>query len=136
MTTREPAPAVYLAAVLATESKPHWDTPSGRGNAYQSARDAESLTRLGKRAARIAVQRCNGIPRYDPKARQMLATWTEDDDARADKACDKIAKEAANILGPYGATDIQVGGDPRGFTLKWRFASGRSNSFGGEVWGV
>lgn len=129
MKHREPSPAAYLAAILATEH-------SWRPNAYLAARDAESLVRLGKRAARIAVQRCNGIPRYDAKAGRVLETWTEDDEARADKACDKIAKEAAKILESYGATDIQVGGDPRGFNLKWRLASGRSNSFGGEVWGV
>lgn len=126
---REPNPATYLAATLASE-------PGTGTSAYRDAVAADALIRLGKRAARIAVQRCNGIERYDAAARRVLASWTEADDARADKACDKIAKEAAAILQPYGATEISVGGDPRGFTLKWRFASGRSNSFGGEVWGV
>ena len=130
MKNREPNPTTMLAAVLATEIHAAGVLP------YRAARDTESLVRMGKRAARIAVQRCNGIPRYDAKAGRVLETWTEDDEARADKACDKIAKEAANILESYGATDIQVGGDPRGFNLKWRFASGRSNSFSGEVWGV
>lgn len=136
MTNHEPKPAVYLAAVLMDEFHSH--TFEGQPNRlpYRAARDAEALTRLGKRAARIAVNRCNGIPRYAAKAGRMLASWTEGDELRAHKACDKIAKEAAAILQPYGATDITVGGDPRGFTLRWRFASGRSNSFGREVWGV
>lgn len=136
MTTREPAPAVHLAAVLMESAADHWQDGMSNCTPYRAARDAETLVRLGKRAARIAVHRCNGIQRYDAAARQMLATWTEADESRADKACDKIANDAAAILESYGATDIQVGGDPRGFTLKWRFASGRSNSFGGEAWGV
>lgn len=140
MKHREPSPTALLAAMLATEdSAARFKNPNWRKSAvppYRAASDAESLVRLGKRAARIAVQRCNGILRYDAEARRVLGTWTDDDEARADKACGKIAKAAAEILTPYGATDIQVGGDPRGFTLKFRLASGRSNSFGGEVWGV
>lgn len=126
---REPNPATLLAATLALEIP-------GEFSPYRAAKDAESLVRLGKRAAKIALDRCNGIQRYDAAARQMLATWMENDEARADKACDKIARDAAAILGPYGATKISVGGDPRGFTLKFHFASGRSNSAGGEGWGV
>lgn len=129
MKHREPSDAAYLAAILATER-------SERPNAYLAARDAESLVRLGKRAARIAVQRCNGIERYNAKAGRVLADWTEEDEARADKACDKIAKEAARILEPYGATDIKASGDPRGFCLTFKLASGRSNSFDRNRWGV
>jgi len=133
---RYPNPATYLAAVLMDEF--HGYTVEGQPHRapYGVALDAEALIRLGKRASRIAIQQCNGIQRYDTAARRVLASWTEADEARADKACDKIAKDAAAILEPYGATEISVGGDPRGFTLKWRFASGRSNSFGGDVWGV
>lgn len=130
MTHREPNPATYLAAVLASEPNPT------NYVAYAAAIDAEKLVRLGKRAARIAEQRCNGIERYDATARRFLASWTDDDDARADKAESRIATAARAILDNYGATEISVGGDPRGFNLKFRLASGRSNSFGGEVWGV
>lgn len=129
MKHREPSDAAYLAAILATER-------SERPNAYLAARDAESLVCLGKRAARIAVQRCNGIERYNAKAGRVLAEWTEEDEARADKARDKIAKEAARILDPYGATDTKASGDPRGFCLTFKLASGRSNSFDRNRWGV
>lgn len=129
MKHREPNPATYLAAVLAVEFP-------GEFSPYRAATDAEKLVRLGKRAARIAEQRCNGIPRYDAAARQMLASWTEDDEARADKATAKIEADAKAILDPYGATSIKASGDPRGLVLTFRLASGRSNSFGGEVWGV
>lgn len=129
MSTRDPKPATLLAAVLATEAA--YGSP-----AHLIARDAETIVRLGKRAARIAEQRCNGIPRYDSAARQMLATWTEQDEDRADKAVASIAKQATAILNPYGATGIKTSGDPRGFCLTFRLRSGRSNSFGGDVWGV
>lgn len=135
MITREPKPATALAAALATEKADGGGSPCGFPY-YRAATDAETLVRLGKRAARIAVQRCNGIERYDAKARQVLASWTEEDEARADKSSERIVKEAAEILAPYGAADVSAHGDPRGFVLKFRLASGRSNSFGGGVWGV
>ncbi|TIX28863.1 hypothetical protein [Mesorhizobium sp.] len=135
MQHREPKPAVYLAAVLATEVPNGGGSPCGMP-AYPAARDAETLVRLGKRALRIAEQKCNGIERYDAKARQVLASWTEADEARAEKTIAKIEADAAAILQPYGATDIKAQGDPRGFVLTFRLASGRSNSFGDGVWGV
>ncbi|MER9961654.1 DUF885 domain-containing protein [Mesorhizobium sp. M0045] len=126
---KEPKPAVYLAATLASEA--------GTGtSSYRDAVAAETLVRLGKRAARIAVQRCNGIERYDATARRVLASWTDADEERADKAVARIEAEAAKVLQPYGATDIKAHGDPRGFVLTFRLASSRSNSFGGGVWGV
>ena len=137
MTNREPKPATYLAAVLAAEygfAKEGYTPPNHPP--YRAARDAESLVRLGKRAQRIAEQRCNGIQRYDSQARQTLATWTEADEARAEKATAQIENQARAILERYGARDITVAGDPRGFCLKVKLASGLSNSFGGDVWGV
>ncbi|RWC91664.1 MAG: hypothetical protein EOS72_03140 [Mesorhizobium sp.] len=127
--TKEPKPAVYLAATLALEIP-------GEFSPYKAATDAEKLVTLGKRATRLAVQRCNGIWRYDTTARRVLPSWTEQDEARAEKTAASIMKQATDILGPYGATGVSVDGDPRGFVLKFRLASGRSNSFGGDVWGV
>lgn len=133
MSHREPKPATILAAVLCAENG---GPDLGGAHPYLAAVDAEKLVRLGKRAARIALQRCNGVERYDAKAGRVLASWTEADETRADKAEARILKEAQSILQFYGATDIQANGDPRGYCLKWRFASGRSNSFGGGIWGV
>lgn len=136
MNHREPKPATYLAAVLMDEWRNSANLATDLYHPVEMARDAETLVRLGKRAARIAEQRCNGIDRYDAKAGRVLASWTEDDDARADKAEVKIFTAASDILAKYGATIERVGGDPRGFNLTFRLASGRSNSFGGKVWGV
>lgn len=128
MATHEPSPVAYLAAILATEK--------GAPTPYRAARDAAELIRLGNRAARIAVNVCNGIPRYDPAAGQVLASWTESDDAKAEKARGRIKARAAEILADYGATVESVAGDPRGYCLKLRLASGRSNSMGSGIWGV
>lgn len=129
----EPKPAAYLAAVLASEQD---DTASNAMPPCAAARDAEKLIRLGKRAARIAEQKCNGIQRYDSAARMMLASWTDDDETRAEKAIARIEKEAGEILAPYGATDIKAHGDPRGFCLTFKLASGRSNGMDQNRWGV
>lgn len=126
---KDPSPAALLAATLASEPGAH---PIG----YYAARDAETLIRLGKRALRIAEQKCNGVQRYDARARRMLASWTEGDEARADKAIARIESEAGAILSAYGATDVVASGDPRGHCLKFRLASGSSNSFASGVWGV
>lgn len=42
----------------------------------------------------------------------------------------KVAKKLGVDL------DFSISGDPRGFQLKLRLPTGRSNSFGGEVWGI
>lgn len=48
----------------------------------------------------------------------------------------RAARDAAEILADYGATVESVAGDPRGYCLKLRLASGRSNSMGSGIWGV
>lgn len=128
MRNPEPKPATYLAATLASEPGEH--------SAYRAAIDAEALIRMGIRAQRLALQRCNGVERYDAKARRMLASWTDADEERADKSTARIRKDASALLEPYGATDVSVAGDPRGFCLTFRLASGRSNSVGLGTWGV
>lgn len=130
---RDPKPATVLAAVLATENG---GADLGGMPPYRAARDAEALIRLGNHAQRIAEQRCNGIERYDAAARRTLASWTEEDESRAEKACERILKEAREILESYGAGSVTVGGDPRGFCLTFRLASGRSNSVSTGIWGV
>lgn len=132
----EPKPATYLAAVLMHEANEYWTDGMSNCSPYRAASNAEKLVALGKRAARIAIQRCNGIERYDATARRVLASWTEADDERAEKAEARILSEATAILQPYGVTIVKVGGDPRGFCLTFQLLSGRSNSFGGDMWGV
>lgn len=124
----EPKPAVILAAQLARETR--------NVTAYKAARDAEALCRLGKRAAKRALDRCNGIQRYDAQLRHHIATWTEADDAKADKATADIEAKATVILRPYGGNAVNAGGDPRGFTLKFQLKSGASNGMDQNRWGL
>jgi len=124
----EPRPETVLAALLAAE-------PGNHSIGYYAALDAESLVRLGKRAKRLAELECNGVERYDASLRRMVATWTEADQERVEKARDDIRKAATAILKQYGATLKSVSGDPRGYCLKFRLTSGHYNS-GDSVWGV
>lgn len=123
----EPKPETRLAAQLARETR--------KATAYAVARDAMNLCRLAKRAHKVALDRCNGVQRWDAKAGQMLASWTEQDDARAEKTVETITKQAREILKIYGATRISAQGDPRGHVLKFKLKSGASNSIGGD-WGL
>ncbi len=67
-----------------------------------------------------------GVERWNAKAGQRLAEWTEADEAAADRAADRIAGKATDILAPYGATLESISGDPRGYCLKFRLANGES----------
>lgn len=98
----------------------------GIRTAFRAARDAMQLVALGRRARNLATKRCNGIERWNAKAGQRLAEWTEADEAAADRAADRMAKQATEILAPYGATLESVSGDPRGYCLKFKLASGES----------
>jgi hypothetical protein len=127
MTRLDPKPATQLAAVLARETR--------KVPAFRVAKDAEALIALGRRAERIALQRCNGVERWNAEARQYLASWDESDEARADKATANVEAKVRKILEPYGATRIRAHGDPRGFVLRFKLKSGASNGMG-EGWGV
>lgn len=59
---------------------------------------------VAKQAARIArhqLNACNGIERYDVKARQMLASWTEDDQAKADRETEESRKAIVDALSSF-----------------------------------
>ena len=115
----EPKPAAYLAAVLAREC-------ITAGTPYSVSRDAEKLIRLGRRASRIAIQRCNGIEYRDSTGR-TLSRWADGDESRANRASAKIEADANAILAAYGAGDAKAHGDPRGHVLTFRLASCLSN---------
>lgn len=80
------------------------------------------------KAARImdrnAVNRCNGIERYDAKAKMRLAEWTDADEAKAERADERAeARVKAALATIYGATwaeriDLETCGDPRGPMVK------------------
>lgn len=49
----------------------------------------------------------------------------------------QLRAKVAALAARHGISlDFELSGDPRGFSLKLRLPTGRSNSFGGEVWGI
>jgi hypothetical protein len=68
---------------------------------------------------RNAVNRCNGIERWDSKAQMRLAQWTDEDEARAEKSDAKAearvrAAIAALFAGKDHLVNVRFQGDPRG----------------------
>lgn len=85
---------------------------------------AEAIIRAARIMDRNAVKRCNGIERWNGRARMVLASWTEADEAKAEKSDDAAeAKVKAALAAIYGATwperiDLETCGDPRGPMVK------------------
>jgi hypothetical protein len=50
-----------------------------------------------------------------------------------DKGCEDAITSLCNAL---GVPAVLFSGDPRGYTVKLKLPSGRSNHWGGETWGV
>ena len=57
-------------------------------NAYHLQTACKSIARHAARISRHQVNACNGIPRWDVKAQQMLASWTEQDAEKAERETD------------------------------------------------
>lgn len=81
---------------------------------------AESLHKWARKVDAGNLAACNGIPRYDDKARQVLASWTAEDDAKRDATRDKaraaITRALSDAFGtlPAGRVTVSLQGDPRG----------------------
>lgn len=68
---------------------------------------------------RNAINRCNGIERWDAQVQMRLASWTDDDEARAEKS---DARAEARVRGALRALfgdrkseiAVRFQGDPRG----------------------
>lgn len=139
--------AATLAAMLMNES--HWvqcnpdlraayreatGAYHGTVATHAAARDALALLRIGKGVSRRAVQACNGIDRYQGNG-IFYPTWTEADEAAKEKADAKALKAAQAIADRYLAK-VTLGGDPRGYVMRLYVASGATNGFSGDGWGV
>lgn len=83
----------------------------------------EGLLRAAGTLQRWAEKACNGIERYDAKAKMRLASWTEADEAAKDKAQERAEKKAlaalALIFGEkLAGLHIEFQRDPRGAMIK------------------
>ena len=79
-----------------------------------------------------ACNACNGIPRWDVKAQQMLASWTEQDAEKAeretDASCAAIRDALKQFLTPGCVWDWKT--DPRaGCVLRIRDKDNRRDCF-------
>ena len=57
-------------------------------NAYHLQAACKSIARHVARTSRHQLNACNGIPRWDAKAQQVLASWTEQDAEKAERETD------------------------------------------------
>lgn len=118
-----------LVALLVANAKPHKDTLHKSTNVVRNALDdADKIIRAGNTIVRWSVLQCNGIERWDEKARQRLSTWTEEDQARCDKAIEKAGKAIAAVLADYRlskdachARGWSINRDPRGSAVRISF---------------
>ena len=88
----------------------------------EKLRACRMIARHARTLLRNAEKRCNGIMRYDVKARMMLASWTEQDESRAEKSdakAESFIRQAAAILWDDGIVDIEFQRDPRGAMVKF-----------------
>ena len=97
--------------------------PGYRFMAFERA--AKEIRLASNALQRISESECNGIERYDSKARMRLASWTDSDQLSADR---RRAKHEARIidalsclLGPWlfnRAIQLEFQRDPRGSMLQ------------------
>jgi hypothetical protein len=90
-------------------------------------RDVEEFVTAMRRAAatldRINLARCNGVERYDAKLGRRFATWTDDDEARAEMQQDRARAKARAALKRFQvdlglALRLEFGTDPRGAAVR------------------
>ncbi|MFN8993392.1 MAG: hypothetical protein ACK5X3_07005, partial [Pseudomonadota bacterium] len=93
-----------------------FDLPTGWDSMAAIAREIRLSHRI---LDRNAINRCNGIERWDSKAQMRLASWTDEDEAKADKSDAKAeARVRAAIFALFAGKDhlvsVSFQGDPRG----------------------
>jgi hypothetical protein len=86
--------------------------------------NAQELRLAAFQLDRINMMRCNGVERYDPKLRRVMAEWTDKDEARAERIMEKNrARFLAGMAKCYGEYwrdfyRVEFNCDPRGAPCK------------------
>ena len=101
-------------------------------NAYHLQTACKSIARHVARIGRNQLNACNGIPRWDAKAQQVLASWTEQDAENAERETDAsraaIRDALKQFLTPGCVWDWKT--DPRaGCVLRIRDKNNRRDCF-------
>ena len=103
-----------------------------RVNAYHLQTACKSIARHVARIRRHQLNACNGIPRWDAKAKQVRASWTEQDAENAKRETDAsraaIRDALKQFLTPGCVWDWKT--DPRaGCVLRIRDKNNRRDCF-------
>ena len=101
-------------------------------NAYPLQTACKSIARHVARIGRHRLNACNGIPRWDANAQQVLASWTEQDEENAERETDAsraaIRDALKQFLTPGCVWDWKT--DPRaGCVLRIRDKNNRRDCF-------
>ena len=101
-------------------------------NAYHLETACKSIARHVARISRHQLNACNGIPRWDAKAQQVLASWTEHDAEKAERETDAsraaIRDALKQFLTPGCVWDWKT--DPRaGCVVRIRDKNNRRDCF-------
>ena len=101
-------------------------------NAHHLRTACKSISRHVARISRHQLNACNGIPRWDAKAQQVLASWTEQDAENAKRETDAsraaIRDALKQFLTPGCVWDWKT--DPRaGCVLRIRDKNNRRDCF-------
>ena len=101
-------------------------------NAYHLETACKSIARHVARTSRHQLNACNGIPRWDAKAQQVLASWTEQDAENAERETDAsraaIRDALKQFLTPGCVWDWKT--DPRaGCVVRIRDKNNRRDCF-------
>ena len=101
-------------------------------NAYHLQTACKSIARHVARISRHQLNACNGVQRWDVKAQQVLASWTEQDAAMAERETDAsraaIRDALKQFLTPGCVWDWKT--DPRaGCVLRIRDKNNRRDCF-------
>lgn len=84
------------------------------------ARATRILSSASRRLSRYAETRCNGIERWDSKAGRVLASFTDDDDARLDRLEGRAEAQAVAAIAVLFGDSVTVTfqRDPRGAPIR------------------
>ena len=87
---------------------------------------------------RNAINRCNGIERWDEQARKRLASWTDDDEARAEKSDARAEARVRDALREFfgdrkGEVAVYFQGDPRGALIVIQPAGAQAQDSGARL---
>ncbi|MBT9176519.1 MAG: hypothetical protein DDT20_00838 [Firmicutes bacterium] len=106
--------------------------------AHEVLTAARALLRYARRHGRLALEECNGPGEYVnqipyPRAGEIYNEWQ----TRVERETERVEARMRAVCEPFNLP-AHFSGDPRGYTVKVKFPSGASNTWGGseDGWGV